>query len=252
MSSTGVTGASHEAVGPGCKEGPQGIVDRNDAHRPQARDRAPGAAPPAGLPTDEDMVSRVGQLTRRLHDTLRELGYDQAIERAAAAIPDAKDRLGYVASMTEQAAVRTLTAVEAARPIQERIATEAARLGARWNDFFEARLGPSELWQLAEQTFGFLRECQEQTRVARAHLLEVMMAQEFQDLTGQVIRKVTYAAHDLEQQLVKLLLESVSGEKRHAVEASGMLMGPLVHSDARDDVVTSQAQVDDLLESLGF
>src|SRR5450830_408499 len=51
-----------------------------------------------------EVLSRIGHMTRALHDSLRGLGLDKLIEKAASDIPDARDRLDYVARMSEQAA----------------------------------------------------------------------------------------------------------------------------------------------------
>jgi chemotaxis protein CheZ len=77
------------------------------------------------------------------------------------------------------------------------------------------------------------------------------MAQDFQDLTGQVIKKILDAAQNLEKQLVSLLLETTPEDKRSAVRPN-LLEGPIINSAGRSDVVTSQEQVDELLDSLGF
>ena len=78
-----------------------------------------------------------------------------------------------------------------------------------------------------------------------------MMAQDFQDLTGQVIKKVVDLAQGLEQQLLQVLLEAMPAERK--TEASESLMnGPVISAVGREDVVSNQEQVDDLLESLGF
>ncbi|MDP2056996.1 MAG: protein phosphatase CheZ, partial [Thiobacillus sp.] len=82
-------------------------------------------------------------------------------------------------------------------------------------------------------------------------LLDIMMAQDFQDLTGQVIRKVTDLAHGLEQQLVQLLLDYSPAEVRREAN-SGLLNGPQINPASKSDVVADQGQVDDLLDSLGF
>ena len=75
-----------------------------------------------------------------------------------------------------------------------------------------------------------------------------MMAQDFHDLTGQVIKKVVELAATLESSLVALLVETQQAERK---PDEGWLSGPAVRTD-RPDVVTNQAQVDSLLESLGF
>jgi chemotaxis protein CheZ len=214
-----------------------------------------GAAAPAtqaGQGQHDDLVSRVGQLTRRLHEILRELGYGEEIERAAQALPDARERLSYVASVTEQAATRSLSAVEIARPLQERLGADAQVLALAWEAFFSAHLDREGIWQLAEKTTRFLESAQQVAAVTAAQLIEVLMAQEFQDLTGQVVRKLTHAVHEIEGQLLTLLLDQAPTHTRQAVRDSGLLDGPAIGGDGRTDVVTSQQQVDDLLESLGF
>lgn len=85
----------------------------------------------------------------------------------------------------------------------------------------------------------------------KSHLMDIMMAQDFQDLTGQVIKKVTSLAQNLEQQLVQLLIDySPNDLKKDVVD--GLLNGPQINPEGKTDVVANQSQVDDLLDSLGF
>ena len=210
---------------------------------------APAAAG-VGVENATDVISRVGQMTRALHDALRGLGIDKKLESAAAAVPDARDRLAYVASMTEQAASRALNATENARPIQDQMALEAETLSMRWDSLFQAQPGVEAFKMLVENTRDFLRAVPGHAQATNAELTEVMMAQEFQDLTGQVIKKVADVTHDLENQLLQLLVEHAPAERR--VEATGLLNGPVINADGRSDIVANQEQVDQLLESLGF
>lgn len=198
-----------------------------------------------------NLISRIGHLTRTLHDALRELGYDRLLEKTAAAIPDARDRLNYVAKMTEQAAVRALNAIEAAQPIQDRLGADAERLSAQWQKLFDRQLSVEEFKALVAGTRDYLADVPNQTRATNAQLLEIMMAQDFQDLTGQVIKKITMLAQDMEQQLVKLLVDLVPAEVRSELDTD-LLNGPVVNAAAGPEVVTNQDQVDDLLASLGF
>ena len=213
------------------------------------------AAPAAGDTASADagadeVITRIGKLTRTLHDGLRELGYDKMIESAASAIPDTRDRLSYVATMTEKAAQRALNASEVAKPIQDELAAGAGALSTRWDALFATDPGVEEFKALVGATREYLRKVPEQTRATNAQLTEIMLAQDFQDLTGQVIKKITDVVHKLESQLLKLLVENAPPEKVHV--AGDMLNGPVVNGHLRDDVVTNQQQVDDLLESLGF
>lgn len=206
---------------------------------------------PADLPVmDNNVINQIGQMTRALHDSLRELGFDKNLEKAAAAIPDARDRLNYVAAMTEQAAERVLNATEAAQPVVNKIEDEAHRLAAQWQMLFDQQLTQEQFKSLATQTHAYLIEVPKQTKQTSAYLREIMMAQDFQDLTGQVIKKIMEVTQQLEQQLVTLLVQNAPPTAQKV--DSGLLNGPVIKSAGRADVVTSQDQVDDLLDSLGF
>jgi chemotaxis protein CheZ len=200
----------------------------------------------------ERLLSKVGQMTRILHDSLRELGYDKVLEKTAAQIPDARDRMSYIASMTEKAAERALTATEIARPIQDGLSNDAAGLDGRWQELFDKKLSLEQFRQLVADTRRFLTEVPSRAEATNAQLMEIMMAQDFQDLTGQVIKRVTAVTYDLESQLLQLLLDNVPSEHRAEANSSGLVNGPVIKADGRSDVVTDQKQVDDLLESLGF
>lgn len=197
------------------------------------------------------VFSQLGHMTRSLHDLLRELGLDKSIEKAAAALPDSRDRLNYIATMTAQAAERTLNAAEAAQPIQDKLGNTARDLAGKWDRLFGKQLGVEEFRALVQDTQAYLHHVPQQADATNAHLMDIIMAQDFQDLTGQVIKKVLEAAQALEKQLITLLVETSPQEKRDAVRP-GLLEGPIVNASGRDDVVSSQEQVDELLESLGF
>ncbi|MFJ1257286.1 protein phosphatase CheZ [Cupriavidus sp. CuC1] len=199
----------------------------------------------------EQLFQRIGALTRMLRDNMRELGLDKEIERAAQAIPDARDRLSYIASMTEQAAERTLTAVELAQPIQSGMEKQAEALDKRWEAWFETPVELGDARELVLDTRAFLADVPQQARATGSHLLDIMMAQDFQDLTGQVIKKMMDMIHSLEQELLQVLIDNVPADRR--VEAPTTLMnGPQVNPEGKADVVSDQSQVDDLLASLGF
>lgn len=216
---------------------------------------SPNAEPAATHEHDahscDTVYKRVGTLARELHDTLRELGYDDALEDVAKQIPDARSRLNYVAQMTEQAASRVLNATDIVMPILDNVDGRNTDLAQRWERLYRNELSVEEFKQLAQETRSFFGQLSGHTRVARAQLTEIMMAQDFQDLTGQVIKKTVDMAQKLENGLVQVLIEAMPESKR-AETPEGLLNGPVVNGAGRDDVVTSQEQVDDLLESLGF
>lgn len=206
------------------------------------------------IPNDsaEQLILRIGNLTRMLRDNMRELGLDKEIERAAQAIPDARDRLNYIAVMTEQAAERTLNAVELAQPIQSAIEQQAEGLDKRWDAWFETPVELGDARTLVLDTRAFLAEVPKQARATGSHLLDIMMAQDFQDLTGQVIKKMMDMIRTLEHELLQVLIENVPTERRTEVQAATLLNGPQVNPEGKADVVSDQSQVDDLLASLGF
>jgi chemotaxis protein CheZ len=210
---------------------------------------APAAAPAA--PEEANVFTRIGQMTRKLHDMLIELGLDSALQEVAETIPDARERLTYVAQMTEQAASRVLNATDVAKPVVDRIETEAASLRVRWDKVFANQLPVEEFKALAVETRAFLDAAVSGGQAVDAQLLEIMMAQDFQDLTGQVIKKVVSMAQSLEDQMLQILIE-VAPEDIRTEQADNLLNGPVINGEGRDDVVTSQGQVDDLLASLGF
>lgn len=199
----------------------------------------------------DTVFNRIGVMTRQLHDTLRELGYDRSLQEAAHAIPDARQRLSYIAEMTEQAASKVLNATDIAKPIQDRVQANAEILRSRWDRLYARQLNPDEFRLLAGETRDFLGTVVDGSRETNAQLMEIMMAQDFQDLTGQVIKKVVDLAQGLEQQLLQVLIEAMPADRK--VDApEGLMNGPVINAVGRDDVVSNQEQVDDLLESLGF
>ncbi len=215
---------------------------------------APVSAEDSGesWPAQEGVFNQIGQMARALHDTLGQLGYDKLLEKTVSALPDAKDRLAYVANLTEQAACRVLNATDIASPLVDDIENSSKALGARWDKLFANEMGAAEFKKLAAETRDFLNQkVPEKTQATHAQLTEIMMAQDFQDLTGQVIKKVVSLAQELESGLMNVLVQ-VMPETKRTVEVASLMNGPVVNSEGRTDVVVNQEQVDDLLDSLGF
>ncbi|MFC4297945.1 MAG: protein phosphatase CheZ [Castellaniella sp.] len=197
-----------------------------------------------------ELIHRIALVTRTLRVSMRELGLDQAIQDAAHAIPDARDRLHYVAQMTEQAANRVLNAAEQIQPWQDSMQRDAKALDARWQDWFDHPVELDQARSLVDETRAFLKDVPEKTQASQNNLMEIIMAQDFQDLTGQVIMKMLGVIGAIETELVQVLIDSVPQEKRE--ETKTLLNGPVVNAEGKNDVVTNQDQVDDLLASLGF
>ena len=217
-------------------------------------DPAPVAVSPAptlDAPAPDVVFNSLGTLARQLHDSLRGLGMDKLIEDSARQIPDATDRLAYIAKMTEQAASRVLNATDIAKPIQDDLIARSKVLSQRWDGMYANQLSVDEFKQLASDTRSYFSDAPGKLKLTNDQLMEIVMAQDFQDLTGQVIKKIVELVQGLESQLLAVLLEAMPAERK-AETPGGLLNGPVIGATAGRDVVTNQAQVDDLLESLGF
>jgi len=204
----------------------------------------------AGAASNEEVLSRIGHMTRALHESLRGLGLDKLIEKAASDIPDARDRLDYVARLSEQAAKKVLDATDAAGPLQDAIETRAAELTTGWQALLDKGASEAEWRAMAQRTIASMNESAAGAVATRGELMNIMMAQDFQDLTGQVIGRITGIAQNLEKQLVQVLIDFAPSEIKRELD-SGLLNGPQIKPTGTE-VVANQGQVDDLLDSLGF
>ena len=205
---------------------------------------APPAAAHAG--SGDAMYQQLGHLTRVLHDTLEQLGVMTNLQSAADNLPDARSRLNYVAKKTGDAAEKVLNSVDQAKAEHEKIARETRAIA-------QAIIADPVKAVASGSIMNFVGDVEASTAKIDHHLTDIMMAQDFHDLTGQVVAKVVKLAGDLEDSLVKLLLQAAPehGLKAHAVDPD-MLHGPVVDPENRTDVVANQGEVDDLLASLGF
>ena len=210
-------------------------------------------APVAGASSHDEVLSRVGHMTRALHENLRGLGLDKLIEKAASDIPDARDRLDYVAHLSEQAAKKVLDATDAAGPLQDAIEMRSTDLKAGWQALLDAPASEATdaQWRaMAQRTIAGLDESRAGAVATRSELMSIMMAQDFQDLTGQVIGRITGIAQNLEKQLVQVLIDFAPSEIKRELD-NGLMNGPQI-KPMGTEVVANQGQVDDLLDSLGF
>ena len=166
--------------------------------------------------------------------------------------------------MTDKAANRTMDQVEAGMPLVEKITQESEELSAEWQRFLKKELKPDEFRDLTKRINTYLTESNENSRKIHSHFSEILMAQDFQDLTGQVINKVTKLVSEVETRLVDLVamageVDRITGithkqEAKQQTETAGediVAEGPQTDKDA-EGVVGSQDDVDDLLSSLGF
>jgi chemotaxis protein CheZ len=200
-------------------------------------------------PTEPLMVSpevfqQLGSITRLLHDTMQQLGVMPKLQNAADGLPDARSRLNYIATKTADAANKVLNSVDQAKAEHAHIIESTRALA-------QTLVSDPVRAVATGAVLNFVKEVEDSTSRIDSHLTDIMMAQDFHDLTGQVVAKVVTLANDLEDSLVKLLVQVVPPEQRDKVDAN-VLHGPVVNPEGRTDVVTNQGEVDDLLASLGF
>lgn len=195
-----------------------------------------------------DMFRQLGTITRQLHDALKELGYTDKLKGTVDQLPDAQSRLSYIARLTGEAAEKVLNHVDEGKAEQAKIAERGRQLA----DTISRVPG---LARAMPELLEWSKDIVELSDKSDARLTDIMMAQDFHDLTGQVIGRVVQLAGTIEEQLLSLLLQSAPGGQPgqdHAIVDQPALAGPVVNAEGRTDVVSDQAQVDDLLASLGF
>lgn len=218
---------------------------------------------------DDNMYKAVGQLTRALHDAIVSFNVDGDFtsdppDIESSEIKDASDRLNYVIEMTQNAADKTMDMVEAAAPIALNLGEEAAALHAEWARLKRREMTADEFRALYTRIDGFLGDMRGGTSELNRNLQGIILEQGFQDLTGQVLKRVIGLICDVEVSLVELVriasqVDAITGlscfgdqtdgsKKKAGVHAEG----PQIHGAKRADVVSNQDEVDDLLSSLGF
>jgi chemotaxis protein CheZ len=210
------------------------------------------------LDIPQDVHQRLGLLTRQLHDALNGLGLTDKVKTWAGEIPDAKARLTYIARLTGEAAEKVLNSVDQAKGHHDHIAAETRRIGALIVKDPVAAVAKGHV-------MNFITDVDVATQQIDKNLTDIMMAQDFHDLTGQVISKVVTLAANIEEQLVQLLVLTAPADAPAkalppvatpvailATITEPVLEGPVVNPEGNPDVVTGQSEVDDLLASLGF
>ena len=207
-------------------------------------------APADGLPAvvapmaSPEVFQQLGLITRQLHDTLQALGVMPKLQVAADGIPDARSRLTYIANKTAAAADKVLNSVDQAK-------LEHGEIAKRTRELADQLVADPVRAVATGAVLNFVSDVEARTKVIDDHLTDIMMAQDFHDLTGQVVAKVVTLANELEDSLLKLLVQVVPIDQREKVDPT-VLAGPVINAEGRTDVVSNQGEVDDLLASLGF
>lgn len=210
---------------------------------------------------DKTLYQEVGRLTRSLHESIRNFHIDAANTNQSeqSSIEDASDRLAYVVDMTNKAANKTLDLVEATMPFSSGISIEAKQLKEDWTRLQRKEMKPEEFRTLTATMGNFLSKLCDDSEKVHSNLSEILLAQDFQDLTGQVINRVMGLVKDVEVSLVDLVrmagkVDKLTGTvheiEKHDTGIEGE--GPQLHAEVREDLVSGQDDVDDLLSSLGF
>ncbi|MFT6778094.1 MAG: chemotaxis protein CheZ [Paraglaciecola sp.] len=219
----------------------------------------------AGGQSSVELFAEVGKLTRQLHDSLNNFQLDpRIVDMANEDIPDAQTRLTYVIEATEEAANKTMDLVDSCMPIAEKLHDGIANVMPEWNKLIARDLQLGEFNRLVKKVDGFLKNGNGESAKLTGLLTEVLLTQGYQDLTGQVIRRVIDLVKEVEDNLVYMLtmfggiepkdgVEVIDNPNKSGNEADKMKAeGPILDANSREDVASDQDDVDDLLSSLGF
>ncbi|MBE0470202.1 MAG: protein phosphatase CheZ [Methyloprofundus sp.] len=203
------------------------------------------------------LFQEVGRLTRQLHDAMNSFALDsKMVELTAKDIPDAKERLHYVIAMTEQAANQTMEVIESLSPIAQELSDQANQLSNKWDRFLAKDMPFAEFKNMSQEITVHFAQTKERVASVQTGLTDILMAQGFQDITGQIIRRVIDLVQEMERSMVELVRLSGGKSKAGITKKSEELElpGPVVPGldDNANDVATNQDDVDDLLSSLGF
>lgn len=217
---------------------------------------------------DHVLYNEIGKLTRRLHDAIVNFEIETSSEelepdgKPCSRIHDASDRLEFVITTTENAANKTMDMVEETIPIADELGNTAKSLRNDWKRLLNREMTLGEFRELYKQIDNFLEFAENKASNINGNLTSILMAQDFQDITGQVLKKVITLVHEVEDNLVDLVrtassLQGLTSEKLKADQQEiedhkEYLEGPCFNAEEREDVVSNQDDVDDLLSSLGF
>jgi chemotaxis protein CheZ len=209
-------------------------------------------------PINSELFVEIGKLTRQLHDSLNNFQLDSRLnDLATADIPDAQERLNYVITRTEEAANKTMDAVESIFPVVDTIQKQIKAVNPLWQKLMHNKLELTEFKSLCVDIDLLLKTTDRESVRMHDLMTDVLMAQDFQDLTGQVIRKVIDLVREVEDSLIGMLTAfgittDSNAERSKPKVGDNLVEGPIVNAAQRDDVVADQDDVDDLLSSLGF
>lgn len=199
-----------------------------------------------------------GKPPKATKNNLREPGSgDACLKETCLVISDSKDQLTYVINQTARTAECVLHAVENTQPIQDDLAVSAQKLAAQWQQILEAspitQANPQAVQATLAQTINFLNEVSKKTDLTKRHLLEILTAQSSQDLTGQVMQKMSQKFEALEQEWPQFLSAThATAELSNVHKETGLMNGPVIDHTKQPGTLANQNQVDSLLKKLGL
>ncbi|HEY7986275.1 MAG TPA: protein phosphatase CheZ [Methylophilaceae bacterium] len=195
-------------------------------------------------PIVDPTVKRIGEATARLHELLKNLGHSRNLEKTAATMTDARDRLSFVDKAMHEASEKTINSVEDSLPLINRNRVVIADLSKRL-----AEASAKEYAVLIAETVAMLGEVSANEEKVRGSLMQIMEAQEYRDLAGQMVNKIVGAAVEIENILLDILKEYAPTSKDSLISKEGLTAGPNMGKEAD---IAGQDDVDDILSSLGL
>ena len=208
---------------------------------------------------NQPLFQELGKLVRNLHQQIKLVSTDipaRLGEMAEHDMVSATQRLEHVVEMTEKAANVTIGFTEELmEAMAENETSDRAMLGKVDQALTIDGLSP-DVKGLLEETAVNLQARLEFDASTQGKLTEVLMAQGYQDLTGQVVQKIVTLLNQLEDELLELVkvFGRAHGKKSVMEDPSSnvVLQGPLSEKSEKGDLKRNQDEVDDLLQSLGF
>ncbi len=210
-----------------------------------------------GQSQESALFREVGKLTRELHDALNNFEVDaRLIDLTENEMPNTRDRLNFVITTTENAAHKTLGYIDQTLPLTSELKKSAEKIDESWHRFRMKELSADEFRQLSKEIEAYLPIVKQHSEQIHANLSEMIMAQGFQDITGQVIRQVIDLVGEVENnlvQLVKVAGKHINDKPKENKQVDPIKAeGPQINAEDNPDVLNNQDEVDDLLSSLGF
>jgi len=212
---------------------------------------------------ESQLFQELGKLTREFHEAINGFNNEDKISTLATDdIPDARERLNYVITKTDDAAHKTLNAIDEISPVADGLESKISHLSQQWNRFLKKEMQSQEFRELSLEIKDFFDSTESDLATIKTHVNSILMAQDFQDITGQIIKKVITLVGEVEKSLVELvrlgggISDSSSAEtsstKKPKESVPGELEGPQIPGMESEEAVSSQSDVDELLSSLGF